>query len=86
MVPDFAAVVAAVGLQPGLELLLLQAAQPEPVPEVRIPLHGPPLRHHDHLPLAASPGGCAVDARAGLGCTVICLEPQRVEKQQSGDA
>ncbi len=74
----------AVGKQPGVEHLLLQDAQSQPGPQVCVPLLGPAVRDHHHLPLDPPILGCAAAACSGLGCAAVLLEPQRVAKQQGG--
>lgn len=73
-------------MPPGLELLLLQAAQPKPVPQVHFPLPGATLRHDHHLPLDHACRGCAAAACAGLRLCAVHLEPQRLAKQSGGQA
>ncbi len=71
----------AVGKQPGLEHLLLQAAQPQPSPQVRLHLLGLAVCNHHHFPLDPALLSCAAAACSGLGCVVVLLEPQRVAQQ-----
>ena len=67
-----------------MELLLLQAAQPEPVPQVRLLVPWLAMCHYHHLPLDYA-GGChSADACDGLLHRAVHLEPQRVAQQQSG--
>ncbi len=72
----------AVGKQPGLEHLLLQAAQPQPGPQVCLHLLGPAMCNHYHFPLDPALLSCAAVACSGLGCAAVLLEPQRVAQQQ----
>ena len=67
-----------------MELLLLQAAQPEPVSQVRRSVLGLAMHHHHHLPLDYARGSRAADACFGLLHRAVHLEPQRVAQQQGG--
>ena len=78
--------VSTAGVQLGVELVLLQTAQPQPFPQVCLAVSGLAVCNHNHHPLDFTYSSSAADASAWLGHCAVHLEPQRVAQQPRREA